>query len=422
MKAAGFDLLIATDKIQRELGRLSTDPKLIGQVELRLDGFRVPPRFILESMSVSSTLKLGIDRPPLASWGVVAMYEGSDHLEPTYWLERCKPQPSQSFVILLLGKGRDNGRWKAWVVEGKHIQPIHHLQAVGRLSFETPRSTLELPSRVSLEDRWSRTTGALGTRVCEKLRQTTVVLIGCSGVGTQLAIQLAALPIGRLGLADSDQVESHNLARMALATEGDIGRNKAHVLAERILAMRSDLAITVSDKAFGYRSLEPIAHNADIIMTAVDRDLPRLASSYICRQKFIPHLDVGTSVTRSQGQSLSAIDIRCLLPGAGCVSCVGGLRGRERAEYELRGPMGALPQSTESWQAGGRLGSLTSLNAMAAATAIQLWLENLGSQSSQSFWHRIHWDGSTWVTNWSPVESNSECKICKNSFESADFG
>lgn len=416
MKTSGFDLLMSTNSNHFELRRLAVNSSLVGIADLRLDGFRMPPRLILESMIVSSEPATGRDRPPLASWGVVAMPESFDKSDPAYWIERCKPQPSQTFLILLLGTNVQRDHWKAWVVTGDHVQTVNHIQGLGRLSFQTRRLSAELPHSFAMHDRWSRTIEALGPSVFQQLKQTTVLLIGCSGVGTQIAIQLASLPIGRLGLADGDLVEPHNLCRMALASEADIGRSKAHVLGERILAMRSDMAIMVSDKAFGYRTFEPVANNADLIITAVDQDLPRLAASRICRHKFIPHLDVGTSLTKTAlGTSLAAIDIRWLLPGSGCVSCVGGLRGREQAEYELRAPAGALPRVSESWQARGRLGSLTTLNATAAATAIQVWLENVNSHTFQSCWHRINWEKSTWATDWLSVGADSDCKICKNS-------
>src|ERR1044072_7832450 len=59
-----------------------------------------------------------------------------------------------------------------------------------------------------------------------KLKAASVMLVGAGGLGSPLALYLAAAGVGRIGLVDFDRVEASNLQRQLLFGEGDIGRDK----------------------------------------------------------------------------------------------------------------------------------------------------------------------------------------------------
>lgn len=96
------------------------------------------------------------------------------------------------------------------------------------------------------------------------------------------------------------------------------------------------------------------ARSADLIVSCVDHDTPRLAAALLCHRFLKIHLDVGTGVTMDErGERLLAGDVRLLLPGQGCICCVGGLNAEEEARIELHSPPGALkPIPPRPWDEG----------------------------------------------------------------------
>ncbi len=63
--------------------------------------------------------------------------------------------------------------------------------------------------------------GGAGQR---KLLDASVLVIGAGGLGSPVALYLAAAGIGKLGIADFDRVDVSNLQRQILHTDADVGR------------------------------------------------------------------------------------------------------------------------------------------------------------------------------------------------------
>jgi hypothetical protein len=99
-------------------------------------------------------------------------------------------------------------------------------------------------------DRDSRTLSFLSifssvpTRHLERIRSRPVVLIGCGGLGSRLALDLAALGVQHFVLIDPDCLDESNLARMFYFDSYSIGRPKVSLVAETI--SRINPAATVS--------------------------------------------------------------------------------------------------------------------------------------------------------------------------------
>ena len=76
-----------------------------------------------------------------------------------------------------------------------------------------------------------------GTDGFEKLQNAHVVVVGLGGVGSWVAEGLARTAIGRLTLIDGDTVEESNTNRQMPAMDGQYGRLKTEVMAERLRAI-----------------------------------------------------------------------------------------------------------------------------------------------------------------------------------------
>ena len=65
--------------------------------------------------------------------------------------------------------------------------------------------------------------GVIGQK---KLLRSSVLIVGAGGLGSPIAIYLAALGIGKIGIVDKDNVEISNLSRQIIFTTNDVKKKK----------------------------------------------------------------------------------------------------------------------------------------------------------------------------------------------------
>ena len=75
----------------------------------------------------------------------------------------------------------------------------------------------------------------VGVEGQRKLKAASVLLIGAGGLGSPLALYLAAAGVGRIGIVDFDVVDESNLQRQVLHGTKDIGRPKLQSATDRLL-------------------------------------------------------------------------------------------------------------------------------------------------------------------------------------------
>ncbi len=103
-----------------------------------------------------------------------------------------------------------------------------------------------------------------------EMKNCSALLIGCGGLGCNVAVHLVGAGIGKLTLCDFDTVSESNLNRQFLYTKEDIGEKKAAAAKARLQAYSDDSEITAfSEKIKSLSDLEK-AGKADIIFSAVD--------------------------------------------------------------------------------------------------------------------------------------------------------
>ncbi|OQW96028.1 MAG: adenylyltransferase, partial [Verrucomicrobia bacterium A1] len=77
------------------------------------------------------------------------------------------------------------------------------------------------------------------------LAASRVLVVGVGGLGSPVALYLAAAGVGSLGLVDADRVEIGNLQRQILHATADIGRPKVESAADRLRELNPDLHIEI---------------------------------------------------------------------------------------------------------------------------------------------------------------------------------
>lgn len=332
-------------------------------------------------------------------------------------LDRWRRELAQSQglgVAALVGLGTERTGWQGFVIDrGRQ----HELDALRIVAPGAPMGQ-RLPRELEIEpfdaERFSRQLPILGESAQGAIRGARFGLVGVGRLGSTIASLLADHGAGGVILADSDRIEPANLD-MALIEKDDEGRYKVEALAERLLLRRPEMTVCwVPKRAHHPRSIAAL-RTADLLISCSDSGAGRLMasglSSWLCR----PHIDVGTGIQiQPNGERVLAGDVRFFLPCEGCIRCVGGVPDLELAEYELEGPPEALrPGPPVDWR-DQRAGSLPTMNALAAAFAVQTILDYFTGRLTGSRWHRLRWVEAVGLeTNSAAVQAAWDCRFCR---------
>lgn len=110
----------------------------------------------------------------------------------------------------------------------------------------------------------------LGPSGQNALSEAKVLILGCGGLGSPLALYLAAAGVGRIGLVDGDLVELSNLQRQILYVEKDVGREKSLAATERIRSVNSSLRVDTYSKRFDGSWALDVAPDYDVLVDGTD--------------------------------------------------------------------------------------------------------------------------------------------------------
>ncbi len=182
-----------------------------------------------------------------------------------------------------------------------------------------------------------------------KLKAAQVLIIGTGGLGSPVALYLAAAGVGRLGLVDFDTVDRTNLQRQIIHGTSTVGVLKVESARQRLLDLNPDIQVDIYNEPFTSANARQISADYDIILDGTDNFPTRYLTNDLCVLTGKPN--VYGSIYRFDGQ-VSVFDAqhgpcyRCLFPEpppAGLVpSCAeGGVLGI------LPGTIGTL-QATEA--------------------------------------------------------------------------
>lgn len=138
----------------------------------------------------------------------------------------------------------------------------------GWVNCEEPAS----PSAVDSSGLYARQMAlpGVGPEGQARLSMARVLVVGAGGLGCGALPYLAAAGIGRLGIADGDAVELHNLHRQVLFTPKDIGQSKAHAAAERIGALNPKITARPIHGRVDHANAKAILDDYSIVLDCTD--------------------------------------------------------------------------------------------------------------------------------------------------------
>ncbi|WP_110643451.1 tRNA cyclic N6-threonylcarbamoyladenosine(37) synthase TcdA [Salinicola sp. CPA57] len=149
-----------------------------------------------------------------------------------------------------------------------------------------------------------------GTRAANAFRRAHVVVIGVGGVGSWSAEALARSGIGKLTLIDLDDVCVSNVNRQLHALDGQIGKPKVEVLAERCRAIWPGIEIH-ADAAFitPTNLAERIPADADHVVDAIDHVGAKAALIHYCNRRKLPITVTGGAGGQSDPTRVHVADL-----------------------------------------------------------------------------------------------------------------
>src|ERR1700730_9164015 len=152
----------------------------------------------------------------------------------------------------------------------------------------------------------------------KRIKASSILCIGTGGLGSPIALYLAAAGIGRLGLVDFDIVDFSNLQRQILHGTDDVGRKKLNSAKDRIKAVNPNVQVDLHDCLFRSDNAMQLVQNYDIVIDGTDNFPTRYLSNDVCVLTKKPN--IYGSIFRFEGQCtvfaphLGGPCYRCMFP------------------------------------------------------------------------------------------------------------
>ena len=121
-----------------------------------------------------------------------------------------------------------------------------------------------------------------------RLRESVALVIGVGGLGSPVALYLAAAGVGRLILCDDDEVELSNLQRQVVHTTDRIGVNKAASAAQQLKDINPHCTVNVVDHRPDADELKQLLEASTIALDCTDNFDSRFALNAACWQAGVP--------------------------------------------------------------------------------------------------------------------------------------
>ena len=151
-----------------------------------------------------------------------------------------------------------------------------------------------------------------------RLKTARVLGIGAGGLGSPVALYLAAAGVGKIGIVDFDNVDLSNLQRQILHGTKDIGRAKLESARDRLRDINPEIEIELHNCRFSSENATELVSGYDVVVDGSDNFPTRYLSNDVCVFERKPN--VYGSVFRFEGQTtvfaphLGGPCYRCLFP------------------------------------------------------------------------------------------------------------
>jgi molybdopterin/thiamine biosynthesis adenylyltransferase/rhodanese-related sulfurtransferase len=220
-----------------------------------------------------------------------------------------------------------------------------------------------------------------------KLLRSKVLIIGAGGLGSPVALYLAAAGVGTLGIVDGDRVDLSNLHRQILHPTQALGQPKTESARRTLDGVNPDVAVVPYQTVLTSANALDIIRGYDVVVNGSDNFPTRYLVNDACVLLGKPLVDA--SILKWEGQATTFV------PGQGCYRCL----------FPTPPPPGMVPSCAE----GGILGALCGHMGSRQALEVLKLLLGVGETLSNKLVIYDALEGETRTVRWS---RNPECPVC----------
>ncbi|MBX6378405.1 MAG: molybdopterin-synthase adenylyltransferase MoeB, partial [Clostridia bacterium] len=188
----------------------------------------------------------------------------------------------------------------------------------------------------------------VGVEGQKRLLEARVAVVGAGGLGSPVALYLAAAGVGTIGLIDGDCVDASNLHRQILHGYADVGRPKTLSGRERLEGQNPDVTVVEHREPLTAANALSVLAGYDLVVNGSDNFPTRYLVNDACVLLGKPLVDA--SILKWEGQAT------VFLPGQGCYRCL----------YPSPPPPGTVPSCAEGGIMGALAGHMGTLQALEA--------------------------------------------------------
>ena len=228
----------------------------------------------------------------------------------------------------------------------------------------------------------------IGLEGQKRLKQGSALIIGAGGLGSPVALYLAAAGVGRIGIVDFDRIDATNLQRQVLYTNQDIGASKVQTAAQRLRALNPEIDVVTHEQRLTSDNALRIIDQYDVVVDGTDNFPTRYLANDACGLLGKPY--VYGSILKFDGQ-VSVFDAR----RGPCYRCL----------FREPPPPGLVPSCAEGGVLGALPGIIGSLQALETIKLLTGTGETLRGRL-------LLFDGLTMKWRELRLKKNQDCALC----------
>jgi tRNA A37 threonylcarbamoyladenosine dehydratase len=162
----------------------------------------------------------------------------------------------------------------------------------------------------TVNERFSGVDRLYGVGSVDRLAQAHVCIVGIGGVGSWVVEALARSGIGRLTLIDADEVCVSNTNRQLHALDGEFGKPKVAVMAERARKIHPGIQVDAVDQFLTTANLESLLDRGyDIVVDCCDAFRVKVVMIAWCRRRKLPLITCGSAGGRTDPTLIAVRDL-----------------------------------------------------------------------------------------------------------------